>query len=259
MTQFDGKVVMVTGGGGGIGGQCVSRFLDAGAYVVLLDRNPPVSETVLAKMSSDRLLTLQGDVSVAEDVKACVETAVQRFGGLDYGINCAGISGTNTPLLEEPDDAMDRLLAINVRGTFLSMKYQLLAIKATGRGGAIVNAASVFAFRSFETFGLYSASKHAVAGLTKGAAVEMATSGIRVNAIAPGPIYTPFMGDLPEEGMAWAIQSVPMNRLGEPDDVAGVVTWLCSEDARFVTGAILSVDGGINAKMYSGGGFSVGT
>jgi 3-oxoacyl-[acyl-carrier protein] reductase len=87
----------------------------------------------------------------------------------------------------------------------------------------------------------------------------MATSGIRVNAIAPGPIYTPFMGDLPEEGMAWAIQSVPMNRLGEPDDVAGVVTWLCSEDARFVTGAILSVDGGINAKMYSGGGFSVGT
>ena len=256
--NFDGKVVMITGGGGGIGGQSVSRFLDAGASVVVLDRNAPISEAVLAHMSSDRLLVRQGDVSAAEDVKACVDAAVRRFGGLDFGVNCAGIPGTNTPLLSEPDDAMDRLLAINVRGTFLSMKYELLAMKAGGRGGAIVNAASVFSFRSFETFGLYSASKHAVAGLTKGAAVEMATLGIRVNAIAPGPIKTPFMGDLPKEGEDWAVESVPMKRLGQPDDVAGLVTWLCSDDARFVTGAIIPVDGGINAKMYTGGAFPLG-
>jgi NAD(P)-dependent dehydrogenase (short-subunit alcohol dehydrogenase family) len=184
---------------------------------------------------------------------------VQKFGRLDVGINCAGISGTNTPFLDEPDDAMDRLLAINVRGVFLSMKYELLAIKAGGRGGAIVNAASIFSFRSWETFGLYSATKHAVAGLTKAVAVEMATAGIRVNAIAPGPIKTPFLGEhLDKEGEAWVSSTVPMNRVGQPDDVAGVVTWLCSDDARYVTGAILPVDGGINAKMYLGGRFPPG-
>jgi NAD(P)-dependent dehydrogenase (short-subunit alcohol dehydrogenase family) len=258
MSEFEGKVVMVTGGGGGIGGQCVSRFLDAGAFVILFDRHPPVSEAVLERLDSDRLTVQHGDVSIAEDVKACVNAAVQRFGRLDYGINCAGISGTKTRFIDEPDDAMDKLLAVNVRGTFLSMKYQLRAMRAGERGGAIVNAASVFSFRTFETFGLYSASKHAVAGLTKGAAVEMATSGIRVNAIAPGPIHTPFMGELPAEGIVWAEHSVPMKRLGHPDDVAGVVTWLCSDDARFITGAILSVDGGINAKMYAGGGFPPG-
>lgn len=258
MVNFEGKVVMVTGGASGIGGQCASAFLESGASVVVFDRNPPVSEAIQAKMESKRLLFVQGDVTQANDVRGCVETAVKTFGGLDIGVNCTGISGTNTPFLDEPDDALDRLLAINVKGAFLSMKYELLAIKAGGRGGAIVNAASVFAYRSFETFGLYSASKHAVVGLTKGAAVDMATSGIRINAIAPGPIQTPFMGDLPSEAQAWAIESVPMKRLGQPDDVSGVVTWLCSDEARFITGETISVDGGINAKMYAGGSFPGG-
>jgi NAD(P)-dependent dehydrogenase (short-subunit alcohol dehydrogenase family) len=255
MTDFEGKVAMVTGGGGGIGGQCVTHFLDAGASVVLFDDRPPVSKAVLAKIGHPRLIVQQGSVTSGEDVKACVDAAVANFGRLDIGVNCAGISGTNTPFLDEPDDALDRMLAINVRGVFLSMKYQMLAFKAGGHGGAIVNTASVFAHRSFETFGLYSASKHAVAGLTKGAAVDVADSGIRVNAVAPGPIETPFMGDLPDHAREWAIESVPMKRLGQPDDVAEVVAWLCSDAARFITGAIIPVDGGINAKMYTGGRF----
>ena len=106
--------MMVTGGGSGIGAQCVSRFLDGGACVVLLDRNPPVSEAVLARQASDRLLVRQGDVTQAKDIEACVAAAVRTFGRLDVGVNCAGIMGTYTRLLEEPDDAMDRVFAINV-------------------------------------------------------------------------------------------------------------------------------------------------
>jgi NAD(P)-dependent dehydrogenase (short-subunit alcohol dehydrogenase family) len=249
--DFSGKVVMITGGSSGIGACCVQRFAQAGGSVVVLDRHTPAGVTGQTDSATSKSLFVQGDVTAAADVRRAIDTAVHKFGRVDIGVNCAGIMGPRLPLIEQSDDALEELVAINVRGVFLATKYQLRAMLDCG-GGSVVNVASVFSFRPLETFGLYSATKHAVAGLTKAAAVEVASCGIRVNAVAPGPIRTPFIGQLSEAEEKWAIASVPMKRLGQPEDVADVIVWLTSDAARFITGAIIPVDGGINAKMFAG-------
>jgi len=248
--NFSGKVVMVTGGMSGIGAACVNLFVSHGASVISLDMAPSVDPR--PPQDPHRLALLQGNVACAHDVAWAVEVAVERFGHLDIGVNCAGILGARLPLIDQDDDALDELFSVNVRGIYLSAKYQLRAMLARGTRGAIINVASVFGLRALETFGLYSATKHAVIGLTKAAAVEVGPRGIRVNAVAPGPVRTPFIGVLAEEAEKVSASRIPLKRIGEPSDVAAAIAWLASDEACFITGAIFAVDGGITARMSTG-------
>jgi len=247
---FAGKIAMVTGGASGIGESCVSLLLAQGASVIVFDRSEPAAEDRQTAIDPSRYQFIPGDVKSAVEIIAAVQRIVSKFGRLDIGINCAGINGPHRPLVEQDDDAMDEVLAVNVRGIFLSMKYQLRVMVQQGFG-AIVNTASVFSSRTMEGFGIYSASKHAVAGLTKSAAVEMARLGIRVNAVAPGPIKTPFLGNLSEEQEREAAGTVPMLRFGLPIEAARAILWLVSDEASYLTGTIMSVDGGMGAFPVS--------
>lgn len=244
---FAGKTVFVTGGGSGMGLSCVRKLLEKGANVAVFDLKVPSSLTE-DEAASGRLLALEGDVSVAADLRAAVEKTVARFGRLDIAINAAGITGPLIPLADQDDDALDRTYAINMRGIFLSMKIEVEAFRKTG-GGVIVNFSSVFSQGSLETFTLYGSTKHGVIGLTEGAAVELAKENIRINAVAPGPIRTPFIGVVTPEIEAIVVQGIPQQRIGEPDEVANAVLWLASDEASYVTGATLRVDGGQAARL----------
>jgi NAD(P)-dependent dehydrogenase (short-subunit alcohol dehydrogenase family) len=241
--NFTGKTVLVTGASSGIGHSCAKRLLADQAFVILVDRTQgPLS----AEKST---LTVCGDVGAPGVMREAVERGCDRFGRLDAAINCAGIKGMLVPLIEQQDDALDDLYAVNVRGVFLAMKYELRRMMAQ-RAGAIVNVSSIFGLRAARSFALYSATKHAVAGLTKGAALEGAPSGVRVNAVAPGPVNTPFIGRILTESERHS-PVTPLSRFAEPDEIANAILWLCSDAASFVTGEILSVDGGLNALHHS--------
>ena len=245
---FKNKNVLVTGGNSGIGRSCAEMLLAQGANVVVLDRDSGGAQA--GEGAEARLISLKGDVKLAKDIAAAVDRVVTSFGRLDIAINCAGITGPLANIVDQADEAMNDVLAINVCGVFLSMKYELRAMLRQG-AGAIVNAASVFSNRTMDAYALYIASKHAVAGLTKAAAMEVASTGIRVNAVAPGPIKTPFIGELTPAQEKAASSTVPMLRLGEPAEVAQAILWLASGQASYLTGTILSVDGGMGANVIS--------
>ena len=245
---FENQNVLVTGGNSGIGRSCAEMLLAQGANVVVLDRDSGGAQA--GEGAESRLISLKGDVKLGKDIAAAVDRVVTSFGRLDIGINCAGITGPLANIVDQADEAMNDVLAINVCGVFLSMKYELRAMLRQG-AGAIVNAASVFSNRTMDAYALYIASKHAVAGLTKAAAMEVASTGIRVNAVAPGPIKTPFIGELTPAQEKAASSTVPMLRLGKPAEVAQAILWLASSQASYLTGTILSVDGGMGANVIS--------
>ncbi|MDB5582400.1 MAG: oxidoreductase [Bradyrhizobium sp.] len=248
--RFDGQVVLVTGASSGIGLSCAQRLLALGASVALVDCNPPSPELVEQLAATARIELVSADVGGAGEMERAVSRVVQRFGRLDAAINCAGIKGDLGPLVDQHDDALDALYAVNMRGIFLAMKYQLRQMMRA-RSGAIVNVSSIFGLRSAIDFSLYSATKHGVIGLTKGAALEVAGSGIRVNAVAPGPVATPFLGhDLSEAERFGPV--VPMHRFADADEIAAAALWLCCSEASFVTGEVLSVDGGLSAQSKQG-------
>lgn len=253
MTQeLSGKTTLVTGAGSGIGRATAQAFALAGARVVVADLDPQGgAETVeLIAGAGGEALFVQADVTQAAQVEALVGQAVKAYGGLDCAFNNAGIGGTGASTAEYAEEDWDRLMAVNLKGVWLCLKYELRQMLRQG-GGSVVNNASVWGMAGLENAAAYTASKHGVVGLTKVAALENATTGIRVNAVCPGFTRTPLIEQLlidRPQMEAEIMARQPIGRLGTPEEVAAVVIWLCSPASSFVTGQALGVDGGLLAR-----------
>ncbi|HWD42988.1 MAG TPA: SDR family oxidoreductase [Actinomycetota bacterium] len=250
--SLEGKVALVTGAGSGIGRAAALAFAREGAKVVVADvAADGGKETVrLIEQAGGAALFVEGDVSASASAEAIVRTAVDHYGRLDCAYNNAGIEGAQAPIAEATEDNWDRVLSINLKGVWLCMKHELAHMAAHG-GGAIVNTASVAGLVGFPGISAYCASKGGVVMLTKTAALEYATQGIRVNAVCPGVIRTPmidrFLGGS-AEAEAEFVALEPVERMGTPEEVAEAVVWLCSDAASFVTGHAMPVDGGLVAR-----------
>ncbi len=247
MKSFENKVVIVTGGTSGIGRETAIAFAREGAKVVVSGRRESegAASVRLIEEAGGEGLFVRTDVSKEEDVAALVAATVEKFGRVDIAFNNAGVSGEGGPLAAATGDQYDFVFDINVKGVFLAMKYEIAAMEKTG-GGVIVNNASVLGIRPMPMFAIYNASKFAVIGLTKSAALDYAQAGIRINAVCPAVIETDmtseFRGD---EGMAAHMRSLhPVGRFGKTSEVAAAVLYLSSEGAAFSTGIALTVDGG---------------
>jgi NAD(P)-dependent dehydrogenase (short-subunit alcohol dehydrogenase family) len=250
--RLDGKVALVTGGGSGIGRATTLTFLREGARVVVGDLNEAsLAETLAlarAQGAADRLASLRADVSAERDVAALVTLAGERFGGLDCLFNNAGVGGAFGPIGETTVEEWDFTFAVLVRGVFLGIKHGAARMKAQGRGGSIINTASIAGIGGGAGPHAYSAAKAAVANLSRSVSAELAAHRIRVNAIAPGMIKTPLaMGRREEAWDRLARQKQPWPDLGLPEHIADTALFLASDDSRFITGQVIVVDGGLTA------------
>ena len=253
MKEFEGKVALVTGGGSGIGRATAVAFAREGAQVVIGNRNVERGEETVSMIreAGGTASFQRTDVMVAAEVEALVQYAVKTCGRLDVAFNNAGIEGEMKPtLIDQTEANFDAVMNVNVKGVWLSMKYEIPQMLKTG-GGVIVNCSSVAGVIGFPGIGIYSASKHAVIGLTKAAALEFSVQGIRVNAVNPAVIDTE-MADRITDGMNVKKDDLttfhPIGRLGRVEEVAEAVLWLCSDKASFVTGHSMMVDGGFTAR-----------
>ena len=243
-------VAFVTGAGGGIGRATALAFAASGSSVVVLDLDGGAAEetVALARAGGGAATAVAGDVTRSADLARAVAVAVEEHGGLDFAVNNAGITLHRKLLAAEIDEAeWRRVLDVNLTGVFLGMRHEIPAMLAGG-GGAIVNVSSVAGLvGSSAADAAYSASKHGVIGLTKTAALDYATRGIRVNAVCPGPVNTTMVAAAGHMGDFFKTAS-PMERIAEPAEIAAAALWLCSAAASFVTGAAVPVDGGYVAR-----------
>lgn len=242
-------VALVTGAGGGIGRATAEAFARNGVKVLVSDISQGSVEATAAAITAAGgvAAAVAADVSQEDDIRALVEKTVATFGRLDYGVNNAGINIEFTQSYDLGN--FDRTLAVNCRGVFMAMKYEVEAMMKTG-GGAIVNTASIHGLVANHAQPGYVASKHAVVGLSRQGALQFASSGIRVNAVCPGIIKTPMTSrpEIPSDVIEqYAKAATAMGRLGQPEEVAEAILWLCSPKASFVTGHALVVDGGFTA------------
>lgn len=255
MARLENKVALITGGAAGIGLATAALFLREGAKVVLVDLNPKdLAQAERELGHSERVFCVTADVSREADTQKYVQAALSHFGRVDIFINNAGIESTTAPLHQQATEHFDRVIAVNLRGVFLGLKYVLPHLLKQ-KSGSIVNMSSVAGLDGFANLSPYVASKHAVVGLTKSAALEAAAYGVRVNSVHPSPIHTRMMRAIEEnlnpghgaDAQAQFEQMIPMGHYGEPIDVANLMLFLASEDSEFITGCQYRVDGGMGA------------
>ena len=251
MKILENKVALVTGGTSGIGKATAIAFGNAGAKVVFSGRREEEGENTANSMrqSGAECLFVRSDVSSESDIKALIQKTVESYGRMDCAFNNAGIDSPTKPLHEQSIEDFDKLMAINVRGLFLCMKFEIQQMLTQG-AGVIINNSSMGGLIAFPGISPYHASKHAVMGLTRSAALDYPKQGIRINAVNPGMIATEMMDRLATTGTSpeqLAASIVPMGRMGQPEEIAATVVFLCSDAARYITGQPLVVDGGYTA------------
>ena len=239
--RLTGKVAVVTGAGSGMGRAIVRQFCAQGAKVIAADVSGK-QDDLPAELGAACHAT-HADVSKSADVQAMLKLAEERFGRLDVLCNNAGISGQIAPTADQDEDAFDEVIAVNLRGVFLGMKYAIPLMLKTG-GGSIVNTSSMASLVAFPSMPAYCASKGGVSMLTKLTAAEYASQGIRVNAILPGAIDTGMTKALPKEILEGAVAATLMGRIGTPDEIAHLAVFLASDESSFITGTLTPVDGG---------------
>jgi NAD(P)-dependent dehydrogenase (short-subunit alcohol dehydrogenase family) len=247
MSDFEGKVALVTGAASGIGRESAKKLAGAGAHVAIMDWNPEGLADTAAQIkgANGSVVTFVGDVGDSYHVKRFIGEAIQRFGGLHFAHNNAGILGPPpTPFVDYPEEGFRKVLDINLFGVFHCLQAEIRYMLEHG-GGAIVNTASVAGMNTTPHIAGYVASKHAVIGLTKVAALECASKGIRINAVCPGYVETNLVGTYFDEATANSIKTAhPINRICQPEEVADAVCWLLSNQSTYVVGAEIVVDGG---------------
>jgi NAD(P)-dependent dehydrogenase (short-subunit alcohol dehydrogenase family) len=263
MSRLTGKVALITGGSGGIGRAAARLFVEEGAQVVLVDLDEAALQSAVAAAGSGSASYVVADTTQPEQVQRFVQTAVERHGGIDIFLANAGIEGRILPIPEYPVDIFDQVMAVNVRGVWLGLKYVMPVMEQRG-GGSVVITSSVAGLRGGVGTSAYNTSKHAVIGLMRSAAMEGAPQNIRVNTVNPAPIETRMMRSLeqqraenaersgdasatPEQMKLRSASRIPMQRYGEPEEVARLMLFLASDESSFCTGGIYTVDGGISA------------
>ena len=260
MQRFEEKVALITGGAGAIGSVTAKRFAQEGAKVIILDKNAAQAMAVAEdiKISTGvETLAITADVTVEGEVADAIGVASNHFGGIDILFNNAGTNGVRAPVYEYPIDEWDRLIRVNLLSQFIVLKHVVRSMIATKRGEAIINVSSSLAESDVHSGGpAYAAAKHGVLGLTRAAAIDVARFGIRVNAICPGIVDTPrsIGAKTAEERQAdldYRRKRIPLNRLGQPSDIAGIVTFLASSDAAHITGVHYLIDGGQTIQSWS--------
>ncbi len=249
---LENRVILVTGGGSGIGRATSLLLAREGAKVTIADYVPESAERTMKiiKESGGEASCFATDVSVAGQVEAMINRTVATYGRLDGAFNNAGIEGRMVDTAEYPEDIFDRIMAINLKGVWLCMKYEIPQLLKTG-GGSIVNTASGAGLVGVAKLSAYNASKHGVVGLTKTAALEYAQKNIRVNCVCPGVINTPMVARMIDSGGMNEQESIaaePVKRMGRPEEIGEGVVWLLSDAASFVTGHSMSIDGGFVAQ-----------
>jgi NAD(P)-dependent dehydrogenase (short-subunit alcohol dehydrogenase family) len=247
MSNFEGKTALVTGGGSGLGEAISKDLAKNGVNVVITDINLDAATRVAdeIKAAGGKAAPFQANTAVTEDSKKAVEFAVETYGALNYAVNNAGIGGASAPIGEVDLEDWDRVVDINLNGVAYGMRYQIPEIlKAGASEGAIVNMASIHGTVAVNGNAAYTATKHAVVGLTKNAASEYGAQGLRINAIGPGYIETPLLKTAAKEVLNGLEAKHPLGRLGQPEEIANVATFLLSDKASFMTGSYVLVDGG---------------
>jgi NAD(P)-dependent dehydrogenase (short-subunit alcohol dehydrogenase family) len=246
----DQKVAIVTGGNSGIGRETAIALAKEGANITVAARRASEGEETvrLVRETGSDGMFVKTDVTNENDVRSLVKKTVDRYGRLDYAFNNAGLEEIMTPFLDQTSEKFDQIMNTNVRGVWLSMKYEIPEMIKSG-GGAIVNNSSVVGIMGYPQMSIYIASKHAVLGLTKSVALEFANSGIRVNAIAPGAVKTDMLKRSLGQQFIDTLTSIhPIGRIADPEEIANAVVWLLSDKASFVLGHTLLVDGGVVSR-----------
>jgi NAD(P)-dependent dehydrogenase (short-subunit alcohol dehydrogenase family) len=246
--DFTDRVALITGGSQGIGASIAAAFVDAGAAVAITARTEERLEKAAVDLrnAGGRVLAVPADVTDEDAVRAVVERCVEEFGRLDFAVNNATDGPMPAPLADIPSDGFSLGIRTNINGTFYGMKHEIPAMLNSG-GGVIINMASVAGVAATSNLSAYVSGKAGIIGLSRSAALDYADQGIRINVIAPGPILTDHLRAAGDRAQQLAAESVPLGRIGTTADVAACVLWLCSDDASFITGVTIPVDGGQTA------------